>query len=92
MSNKSLLRARPILVTALDTLESLGGRAPVNEWMAAHPDLSSLTWSEIGKMMRALHDNGYIARDGWKTFNQMGSDGKTHSTNVTIWRLKTCHR
>lgn len=91
MANTSLLRARPLLVTALDTLEALGGRAPVDKWMAAHPDLQALRSDERGKIARALHDNGYIEKAGWVDENRRGSDGRKHGIRITIWRLKTWH-
>lgn len=92
MSNPSLLRARPLLVTALDTLESLGGRAPVDVWMESHPDLSALRNDQKGKVTRALHDNGYIERSGWKVDNRRAGDGKMHGIRITIWRMKTWSR
>ena len=91
MANTSLLRARPLLVTALDTLESLGGRAPVDKWMAAHPDLAVLRNDQKGKITRALHDNGYIEKNGWVDEKRRGSDGRKHGIRITIWRVKTWH-
>ena len=92
MVNPNLLKARPILVTALDALNALGGRSSVDDWMSSHPDLNALRNDEKGKVIRALHDAGYIERAGWKLRNRKGRDGRSHGQYISVWRVKTWYR
>lgn len=89
MSNGNLLYSNPIMRTALAELARMGGRATVPTWFGEHPDLKDLDKTERGRIVRKLHDAGYIQKTGERrTVLRKCASGKTGTGVQVVWRLK----